>query len=169
MRSVATLHVTSLSKSYGADTLFSDVSFRVTPGQRLALVGRNGSGKTTLLRILAGEIGLDGGEVGFPRNARIALHDQRPPRTSGKSLMAYVGESLADLHETEERLAALEQRMAGRRPRRRDHARVLRGARPSWSTPAATRGARGWSRSCAASASTRPTTTATCAPSPAAS
>ena len=112
MRDVATLHVTSLSKSYGADALFSDVSFRVTPGQRMALVGRNGSGKTTLLRILAGEIGLDGGEVGFPRNARIALHDQRPPRTSGKSLMAYVGESLADLHETEERLAALEQRMA---------------------------------------------------------
>jgi ATP-binding cassette subfamily F protein 3 len=112
MHGVATLHVTGLAKSHGADVLFRDVSFRVPPGQRMALVGRNGSGKTTLLRMLAGEVGSDAGEIGFPRTARIALHDQRPPRTSGKSLMAYVGESLADLHETEERLAELERRMA---------------------------------------------------------
>ena len=71
-----------LAKGYGADEVFRDVSFRVAPGERLALVGRNGSGKTTLLRILAGEIGADAGEVGFPRAARIALHDQRPPRAS---------------------------------------------------------------------------------------
>jgi ATP-binding cassette subfamily F protein 3 len=112
MPGVATLHVTGLAKSHGADVLFRDVSFRVPPGQRLALVGRNGSGKTTLLRMLAGEVGIDEGEIGFPRSARIALHDQRPPRTSGKTLAGYVGESLADLHETEERLADLERRMA---------------------------------------------------------
>ncbi len=112
MRSVATLHVTGLAKSHGADVLFRDVSFRVPPGQRLALVGRNGSGKTTLLRILAGEVGSDGGEIGFPRSGRIALHDQRPPRTAGKSLAEYVGESLADVHAAEARLAKLEQRMA---------------------------------------------------------
>ena len=38
----------------GGDLLFSDVSFRVSPGQHVALVGRNGVGKSTLLRILAG-------------------------------------------------------------------------------------------------------------------
>jgi ATP-binding cassette subfamily F protein 3 len=109
---VATLHVSSLSKSFGADDLFRDVSFRVAPRERVALVGRNGAGKTTLLRILAGEVGADSGEIGYPKSARIALHDQRPPRASGKSLAGYVGEGLADIHAAEERLAALERRMA---------------------------------------------------------
>jgi ATP-binding cassette, subfamily F, member 3 len=112
MSSVATLHVTSLSKSFGADELFRDVSFRVAPRERVALVGRNGAGKTTLLRILAGEIGADAGEIGFPRNARIALHDQRPPRAAAKTLGGYVGEGLADIHAAEDRLAALERQMA---------------------------------------------------------
>ncbi len=112
MRSVATLHVSDLAKSYGAETIFSGVSFRVPPGDRLALVGRNGAGKTTLLRILAGELGSDEGAIGFPRSARIALHDQRPPRAAGKTLAGYVGESLADVHSAELRLAELEQSMA---------------------------------------------------------
>lgn len=45
---------TSLSKSFGAEDIFRDVSFSVAKGARLALVGPNGIGKTTLLRILVG-------------------------------------------------------------------------------------------------------------------
>ena len=47
----------------GGDLLFSDVSFRVSAGQHVGLVGFNGVGKTTLLRILAGELTPDEGEV----------------------------------------------------------------------------------------------------------
>ena len=46
----------------GGDLLFSDVSFRVSPGQQVGLVGTNGVGKSTLLRILVGELAPDGGE-----------------------------------------------------------------------------------------------------------
>ena len=47
----------------GGDLLFSDVSFRVSPGQHVGLVGTNGVGKSTLLRILAGELTADEGEA----------------------------------------------------------------------------------------------------------
>jgi ATP-binding cassette, subfamily F, member 3 len=77
----------------------------------MTLSGRNGSGKTTLLRTLAGEAGLDAGAVSTPRGVRIALHDQRPPR-SRASLREYVGEGLAWIVAIEEELARLERRMA---------------------------------------------------------
>ena len=46
----------------GGDLLFSDVSFRVSPGQHVGLVGRNGVGKSTLLKILAGVLAAGEGE-----------------------------------------------------------------------------------------------------------
>jgi ATP-binding cassette subfamily F protein 3 len=107
------VQATRLSKSFGSQTLFEDLSFRLDPGQVMALVGPNGAGKTTLLRILSGEIPSDGGEVGLPRGARLALHDQRPPLGRDISLGAYVGEGLGDVRQVEKDLAALEESMAG--------------------------------------------------------
>ena len=42
--------VENISKSYGAQTLFENVSFRVNPRERVGLVGRNGHGKTTKIK-----------------------------------------------------------------------------------------------------------------------
>lgn len=66
----------NLSKSYGAQPLFEDVSFSVNAGERVGLVGRNGHGKTTLLRIIIGEEQTDGGEIAVPRNYRVGYVSQ---------------------------------------------------------------------------------------------
>ena len=58
-------HVVASNLAYahpGGDLLFSEVSFRISPGQHVGLVGTNGVGKSTLLRILAGELAPDDGE-----------------------------------------------------------------------------------------------------------
>ncbi len=59
--------VTDLAKSYGAQTLFENVSFQLNPGGRYGLVGANGSGKTTLLRILLGAEEPSRGTVSVPK------------------------------------------------------------------------------------------------------
>ena len=109
---MATVTASGLTKNIGARTLFSGVSFKLTPGERMALSGRNGSGKTTLLRILAGESGLDAGSVSMRSGVRVVLHDQRPPRSDSTTLREYVLTGLGWILEIEEELAELERRMS---------------------------------------------------------
>src|SRR5215217_298156 len=92
--------------------LFRGVSFKLERRDRLTLSGRNGSGKTTLLRMLAGETGVDGGQLAFAKDVRVALHDQRPPRDRELSLRDYVLQGCGDLLALEARLAELEHAMA---------------------------------------------------------
>ena len=48
--------ITDLTKSYGAELIFSGVSFRVDPRDRIGLVGPNGAGKSTLMKLLTGQL-----------------------------------------------------------------------------------------------------------------
>ena len=70
------LTVSSLSKSHGDRTLFRDVTFQLSPGRRIALIGGNGVGKTTICEIIAGLQDPDGGEVSKPKDYRIGYLPQ---------------------------------------------------------------------------------------------
>lgn len=77
------IQAVSLSKSFGTQNLFSDVTFTLGRGEKVGLVGRNGSGKSTLFKIILGEELADEGEIIFPKNYRIGtlkqhLHFTRP-------------------------------------------------------------------------------------------
>jgi len=68
--------VSSLSKSFGAEDLFSGVTFTVAKGARLAIVGPNGIGKTTLLHILIGEEEPSGGTITRTKSLRVGYLSQ---------------------------------------------------------------------------------------------
>ena len=109
---VAVLIASTLRKEFGANVLFDGVALKVERRDRVALSGPNGAGKTTLLRAIAGETGLDGGELVLEKGARVALHDQRPPLERKSSLREYVLSGAADLVAVEQELRRLEQAMA---------------------------------------------------------
>ena len=97
---------TNLRKELAGGLLFDGVSFKVERRERLALSGPNGAGKTTLLRMLAGETGIDGGQLVLDKGTRVALHDQRPPLDLGLSLREYALLGARDLVALEEELLA---------------------------------------------------------------
>lgn len=70
------LHISELSKSYGKETLFDEVTFTVQKGEKVGLVGRNGSGKSTLFKIMCKEEEVDSGEVITSKNYRIGILNQ---------------------------------------------------------------------------------------------
>ncbi|HEV3228823.1 MAG TPA: ABC-F family ATP-binding cassette domain-containing protein [Solirubrobacteraceae bacterium] len=109
---MAVLIASDLAKDVAGAPLLRGVSLKLERGTRLTVAGRNGAGKTTLLRMLAGEVPVDGGELVLQKGARVALHDQRPPRHSEVSLRDYVLGGCQELIELELELERLEHRMA---------------------------------------------------------
>ncbi|MFA5353409.1 MAG: ATP-binding cassette domain-containing protein [Thermodesulfovibrionales bacterium] len=65
------IQINGLSKSYGQQPLFQDVTFTINPGERIGLVGRNGHGKTTLFRMILDQEHADEGTIFIPRGYRI--------------------------------------------------------------------------------------------------
>jgi ATP-binding cassette, subfamily F, member 3 len=109
---MAVVIASDLKKDIAGEPLLTGVSFKLERRDRMTLSGRNGAGKTTLLRILAGEASVDGGELVFGKGAKIALHDQRPPRDRDVSLRDYILSGARELVAIEHELAGLEQAMA---------------------------------------------------------
>jgi len=102
------LTVHALSKSYGIETIFHDVTFNLNAGERLGLVGPNGCGKTTLLRILAGQEHLDSGSYHFsPPGLRLGYLPQGLSPAPGETLADFLDCQTGELLTTGARLEQL--------------------------------------------------------------
>ena len=84
------LFASDISKSYSDRTLFNGLTFGLTAGDRIALIGANGSGKTTLMDILAGITLSETGRVSTKRNVSIGYLKQEPASFTGKPLLQEV-------------------------------------------------------------------------------
>ena len=109
---MAVVIASDLGKDVAGEPLLRGISFKLERRDRMTLSGRNGAGKTTLLRMLAGEASIDFGELVRAKGAKMALHDQRPPRERDLSLRDYVLSGARELVTIEAELSSLEQAMA---------------------------------------------------------
>jgi ATP-binding cassette subfamily F protein 3 len=104
--------VSGVGKSHGATVLFRDVSVRVSPGRRTALVGPNGAGKTTLLGIVAGEQEPDTGTVNRAKGVGVGYLRQEVAESAGRSVLDEVLAAAGEITALEHRMRELEGEIA---------------------------------------------------------
>lgn len=114
------LVASELSKFYGPDEVFANVSVDIPHQSRIALVGPNGAGKTTLLNILAGIDTPTTGTVTTARGISIGFLPQRPEMAGTHTLYEEALSAFASLRQMEAQLSQLEHDMAD--PKKHNHA-----------------------------------------------
>ncbi|GLU44180.1 ABC-F family ATP-binding cassette domain-containing protein [Allomuricauda sp. NBRC 101325] len=72
------LTVENISKSYGEVVLFSEISFGINQGQKIALIAKNGSGKTSILNIMSGKDRSETGQVTTRKGIKVSFLEQEP-------------------------------------------------------------------------------------------
>ena len=72
------LDVQNLTKRFGAQVLFDEISFSIAEGQKVGLVARNGTGKSTLMSVLMNKEGYENGDIIYRRDLKIGYLEQSP-------------------------------------------------------------------------------------------
>ena len=75
---LALLSLSNISKSYGINKVFENVSFTIEDNHRIGFVGINGSGKTTLFKIICEQLSYDDGEIFKSKTLRIGTIVLKP-------------------------------------------------------------------------------------------
>ena len=88
------INAQGISKQYGINPLFQDISFTVSEGDRIALIGPNGSGKSTLIEILCGRVKPDSGEVAMRKRTRLSYVAQVSDFAPGETVRSVIEKAL---------------------------------------------------------------------------
>lgn len=110
------LSASKLAMAFGADTLFSDVSFHIAERDKIGLVGVNGAGKTTLFKMLLGEEPPHGGELFRNKQARVGYLSQHTGEGSRRTVWEEVLEVFSELSDIEGELESLQGKMDAEPP-----------------------------------------------------
>jgi ABC transport system ATP-binding/permease protein len=112
---VTLLHAAGLGLSFGSRTIFDGLTFTVSEGERIGLVGVNGSGKSSLMRVLARASEPDRGEVQLRRGALVTYLPQEPTFAEGATVASELEVARAPLRAALDAHAALSARLAAER------------------------------------------------------
>ena len=97
----------NINVSYGGFTLLKDISFHISEGEKIALVGKNGAGKSTILKLLVGEQSPTAGQIEAPSGIRVGYLPQVKASAKGKSVIEEAMEAFSEHLELEEEAAML--------------------------------------------------------------
>src|SRR5258708_37413746 len=118
------IQLSSAGKRFGSKTLFDNLDWLVTPGERVGLVGGNGTGKSTLLKVLAGIETLDEGSLSSAKGITIGYLPQDGLSLSGRTVLEECLSVFGRLREMEKEMEALTGQMAEIDPESEEYQRV---------------------------------------------
>ncbi|OEH93356.1 ribosomal protection-like ABC-F family protein [Bacillus solimangrovi] len=104
--------VQKVSKMYGGNEVFRNLSFQIDENERLGLVGRNGSGKTTLFKLLSGIELPDSGQVHWKKGLKIGYLAQIPTYEDDMTVLSVLRTAFSSLIEMDEKMKMLELEMS---------------------------------------------------------
>ena len=108
------LNIHNLSVSFQGEYLFEGITFMLSAGNRVGLVGKNGAGKSTLLRIIAGEQEYDTGQIATDKDISIGFLKQDIDFTKGRTVLEESYEAFTEIKKLEKQLESINTQLAER-------------------------------------------------------
>lgn len=116
------VNINNISKTFGADLIFENISFDVKTNERIGLIGPNGSGKTTLIKILYGIENVDTGSVSFRKGTKLGYLDQIPDYENDVLVIDILEMSFTETYEIKKQMDKLSQSFGDLTPNELDKA-----------------------------------------------
>ena len=98
------LNIHNLSISFGGETLFDEITFRLGAGDRVGLIGKNGAGKSTMLKILSGEQEPDTGQIAKDKALKIGFLKQDIDFVQGRTVLEEAQQAFVEIKEIEKKI-----------------------------------------------------------------
>ncbi len=106
------LNIHNLSISFGGETLFDEITFRLGAGDRVGLIGKNGAGKSTMLKILAGEQEPDTGQIAKDKELKIGFLKQDIDFIQGRTVIEEAQQAFVEIKAIEKKIDHINEQLA---------------------------------------------------------
>ncbi|WP_109302550.1 ATP-binding cassette domain-containing protein [Aquimarina sp. AU474] len=108
------LNIHNLSISFGGEYLFEEISFRLSAGDRVGLIGKNGAGKSTMLKILSKEQEPDTGQIAMDKEVKIGFLKQDIDFVQGRTVLEEAYEAFVEIKKAERQIDKINAQLAER-------------------------------------------------------